>query len=245
MLSSFFGSMCIISFFAMIAGLIRPSWVKVKSKRQSLGIYGITCLACFIGLMVVVSPAKKEESGQNKMQQTAQKRATGFESQFRSDQVLPYDVVFIKDTSIPGRTRVSSSILINSRNATYEQKAQTIFKAASDIAKSKNADVVTVSIDMTKLTAGSGYQLALCQYAPDGGGFSGKQNWTCKITASEDNPTAEQLKVLDEWYYHRYKFQKDGMTDETKLKKYLAKSMGLPEDKITLPYVAQTAYYSN
>ena len=229
------------SLLSTILGLIKPSWVKVPSRKKALGIYGLAFVVCFVGFGVT----HEKKQGTKNMQYTAQKQATGFESQFRTDQVLPYKSVMLKDVSFPGRKRYTEVIVLNKKDATYEEKAQTVFKAASNLVKAKDADVVNVMIEMSEKTQGAGYLLAQCEYAPDGGGYSGDQHWKCKIRASKENPTAQELMILDEWYANRHKFQKDGLTDEPKLKQYLAQNLNLPVDKISLPWIMPEEYYSN
>lgn len=229
------GILFFIALILMIIGLFKPGIVKMKSKKQTLKVLGTATIVFFI-LAVATAPKHKEKQLDNISQ-------TKTETQMTT--ALPYEVLKIEDVSFPGRKRISSFISINDTNPTFEEKAQTVIKAAKDITKKYKADEVTVVMEASKGAIGKGYSLAVCEYAPDGGGYSGDQNWTCKVTSSKNNPTTLEISILDHWYNERDRYQKDGMTDEDRLKAHLAKELNLPVEKISLPFIEMAEYSSN
>lgn len=53
----------LISFGAMIVGLIQPSAVRVPTRGKALGIYGVTTLALFIAFAFVADPVETDATG--------------------------------------------------------------------------------------------------------------------------------------------------------------------------------------
>ncbi|WP_027179696.1 DUF4875 domain-containing protein [Maridesulfovibrio bastinii] len=229
-----FSILFFIVLILMIIGLFKPSFVKMKSKKQTLKILGTATIVFFI-LGVATAPKHKEKQLDNTSQ-------TKTETQMTT--ALPYNILKVEDVSFPGRKRISSFISINDTNPTFEEKAQTVIKAAKDLCKKYNADVVNVVMEASKGAIGKGYSLAICEYAPDGGGYSGDQNWTCKVKSSKNNPTVQQISILDHWYNERDNYQKDGLTDEDSLKAHLASELNIPVEKISLPFIEMAEYSS-
>lgn len=67
----------LVAQIAIIAGLIKPAWVKTTSRKKVLGIYGIALVVCFVGFGMTydkTSQAVSAKQDDKKMQQVAQKQ---------------------------------------------------------------------------------------------------------------------------------------------------------------------------
>jgi hypothetical protein len=152
-----------------------------------------------------------------------------------------YQVISNNDFSFPGRKRLEQAIV--SSASTFEERAQTAMQAAIDLQKKTKADVVSIWLEISPGLAGGGHQLATARYAPDGGGFSGDQDWKWEVEAAEQAPDPLSVKVGELWYQKRKAFAgQDGLTDEPKLKEFIAQKLGVNPDQVLLPWISTKEY---
>lgn len=238
------------SLAAAVLGLVKPSLVRVRNGKykrlKALGMYSGLAFG-FMVIGAIIAPKQD-----NAMQvQGKDARESGIavvvdEQAANRDtpDVLAYRVVGSDDTSFSTRKRLNFQIVTTAINPSYEQKALTVIQAAKDLQKQHGAQLVTVSLEVSPDTIGTGSSLARAEYAPDNGGYSGDQGWTWKVFATETNPSETEVAVLRAWYKNRSRFLlKDGLTvDEPALKSYIAKQLGLPLENISLPVMLSTPY---
>jgi len=111
---------------------------------------------------------------------------------------VEYTVVDRQNVSIPGRTRLSASIVAPDA-LTFEQRAQTAMKAAKELQESTNGYVITVFLVPSPDLVGMGINLAIARYAVDGRGYSGDQNWQWEVQATDEPVDAQQLRITELW----------------------------------------------
>ena len=150
----------------------------------------------------------------------------------------------MKILSFAGRERIRWFIVSKAAaTATFEERAQTAIRAAIDLQEKTGCDVAAVVLELSPKLVGTGHALALADYAPDGGGVSGKDDWRWRVEASDDRVEEVSVQIAELWYEHRSTFQTDeGLTDEPKLVSFLAKKLNLPEGEIRLPWVSRKEY---
>nr|VFK35242.1 MAG: protein of unknown function (DUF4875) [Candidatus Kentron sp. MB]VFK77195.1 MAG: protein of unknown function (DUF4875) [Candidatus Kentron sp. MB] len=158
-----------------------------------------------------------------------------------------YEVIGAEDYSFPRRKRVRWQIVAPSAQS-RDDRAFTAIQAAKDLLKKTEADQATVWLEINKELAGKGYGLAIVSFTPDGKGNSGQEMnskiWEVEVASDEVN--SEQVRIANAWYAHRAKFaDNDGLTDEPKLKTYLANELGIPENQISLPWVMREKFTYN
>jgi len=155
--------------------------------------------------------------------------------------------VLAQDGSNPGgRARIQAVILAPSASD-RDQFAQTAMKAAKDLQKDTGAKVVSILLEPDATVANHGAALAIASYAPDGGGFSGKQGWTWQVEAADTRPGAQAIQIDALWWANRDKFQiPDGsggtMTDESTLSRAIANHLGISADDVHLLYSEREKY---
>ena len=150
-----------------------------------------------------------------------------------------------------GRTKVKLRIILASKNAkgqiipledtstvTKEQLAATVIAAAKHYAKAAGVQFVGVALDSQ---FGAGYattQLAVADYAPDGKGVSGKDNWTWQqVKAAESGLTKQELTMQELWGQWRDQYQTpQGVTDETALSAAIGKKLGIAPSSVSTAY---------
>lgn len=158
-----------------------------------------------------------------------------------TDQAQPYTVVGEDDFSFPGRTRIQFNI-VSPSSETFQQYAHTAMKAAIDMQKETYSQVVYVFLESSPILHGKGYAYAIARYARDGGGNSGDQGWTWEVEAVKKPYSVQEIEIAELWWSNRDKFQKDGFTDEPKLKKFIANNMKIKVEEVSLPWPNRSAY---
>jgi len=154
----------------------------------------------------------------------------------------PYKIFSSNDMSVNGRKRKKYNVVSDAK--TRKERAHTAIKAAIDLQSSSKNDVVSVAIEPSKDIAGKGFALAIASFAVDGQGW-GANDWKWQVVVADELITEQQLIVVEEWYKNRDDFQKDGMTDEPALTKFLASKLSLPIEQITFPVVTLKDYQTN
>lgn len=131
------------------------------------------------------------------------------------------------------------SPLSHHENVSKEQLAATVIAAAKYYAQKTGADFVSVVLDSQFGTDFGVSQLASAQYAPDGKGVSGKDNWTWQLLrVVEHGMTARELEAQHLWGELRGQYQTpQGTTDEAALTAAIAKKMGVTEKEADVPYM--------
>lgn len=149
----------------------------------------------------------------------------------------PYSIFHEGDFSFAGRKRMEWWVT-SPEAKSFEERAQTAIKAAIDLQKKSNADMVSIWLEISPSIAGSGNQFAVARYAPDGAGISGVKkvdNWTWEVEATGDIPDQQSVTMAELWYHNRPSFLlKNGLTDEPKLKAAIAKKLGIKADQVGL-----------
>ena len=164
---------------------------------------------------------------------------------------VTYNVIEREDQSIAGRKRISAYIVAPDAN-TLQQRGETAIVAAQNLQKESGAKVVTVFLIPNGKKVGSelvfaGTNLALARYAPDGGGYSGDQQWIWEVQASDSTVNPQEIKIAERWYEEEGKYQIDDgfggtITDEEALSKALAAEFGISPDDVGLPYFSLEDY---
>ena len=156
----------------------------------------------------------------------------------------PYRILKISDTSFPGRSRRSISIMATAPLNSVGDRAYTVIQAAKDVVKKSNAEAITVILEIDPALSGTGNHWARVHYIPDGWGFSGKEKspvW--QVYAVQKAPDLDKIKWRLLWEEHRAKFiDKTGLLDEEKLKAFLAPMVGVTPEEFTLPFIHPEAF---
>lgn len=136
------------------------------------------------------------------------------------------------------RDKDGTLILASASSASPEQLAATAIAAAKYYAKDTSATSIGVVLDSLPGGDSAACQLATADYAPDGKGISGKENWTWNGVRAAETPFSDQeLEMQQLWGEMRKDFQTSaGETDEAALSRAIGKRMGIPTSKVTLPY---------
>ena len=149
----------------------------------------------------------------------------------------PYSIFHEGDFSFPGRKRMEWWV-ISPEAKSFEERAQTAIKAAIDLQKKSNADMVSIWLEINPILAGTSNQFAVVRYAPDGAGFSGIKkvdNWIWEVEATGDIPDQQAVTMAELWYQNRPSFLlSNGLTDEPKLKAAIAKKLKIKTDQVGL-----------
>lgn len=151
-----------------------------------------------------------------------------------------YTVIDDADVSFPGRTRLNRFISAPAA-LSKEDRAETVMQAAKDLQAQKDADLVTIYLEVGLFAKGQGRSLAMATYIPDGCGNSGDDcdgvEW--KVSASDYQLTEQELAIWKGWREHREQFIEDGLVNESRLIAFLADQMNISEDQIDLPWIEQ------
>ena len=216
------GLVSLVVLGALIAGLIKPEWLKLVSRKQVLKFYG----SAFLVVAFVVGVMSPQPGDQPIMVDGV------------AGKVHAFQVIKGEDFSFPGRSRVSWAITAPTAE-TKADRAATVKEAAIQLQEKENADLVSVWLEVGSFAVGKGNSLARATYIPDGCGNSGKDcdgnKWN--LEATDMQLTDQQLLVWKSWEQHRDKFKEDGLVNEQKLVAFLAEKLNLPEDQITLPWI--------
>ena len=125
----------------------------------------------------------------------------------------------------------------SSDKAGKEQLAATVVAAARYYAKETGGDFIQVILDSQLAESFGSCQMAYAEYAPDGRGVSGNEDWTWqRVRAAERGLTKRELAIQRLWSELRGSYQKDGSTDEEALKAAIGKKLGIPADDVRLPF---------
>lgn len=146
-------------------------------------------------------------------------------------QPLKYKVLKLEDSSIPVRRRARALIMPISPDNEINQMSltATCMGAAKYLANDGIQMIGVFVVDRAAENPLDQVQLARCDYAPDGKGVSGKDNWTWgAIMATNGTTSAEYKKFQDTWASLRNKYaDKYGViNDEGPITKEVAKKMG-------------------
>ncbi len=148
----------------------------------------------------------------------------------------PYTVLKKQDTSVGNRDRLRWMV-VSPKAITLNDRAATAVQAAKDLQSKTGADVADVWLEVDQFAVGQGRQLAQATFIPDRPGNSGQdcggKKW--QVFATDLQLTEQQIAIWKAWYSERSQFQKDGLTDEDKLKEHLAKKFGVTHREVTLP----------
>ena len=213
----------------------------MKSTRRTMKTRHLAALLAALLLTLGAFPAASATEAQGKAASWDLEKATP----------LPYVVAKIdKDyRAAIKRTKWMLRILPVSRDAkgnlvqaasdqaSKEQLAATVIAAARYGAETTGGDFVHVILDSQAGGSFGSCQLATAQYAPDGRGVSGSQDWTWQMVSAAENGLSEQeLHIQRLWGELRDSFQKGGVTDEPALKAAIGKRLGLPAGQIAMPF---------
>jgi hypothetical protein len=114
----------------------------------------------------------------------------------KAEQKVQYQIFDREDISFPGRKRIDIGITATTKN--FDERIAVVKQAAIDLIKNERAKVASVflyDIPLNEDVCG-GMNVAIATYAPDGGGWSGDQKFTWKLSATETNLSEKQKKVL-------------------------------------------------
>ncbi|SCM69975.1 hypothetical protein KL86DES1_10098 [uncultured Desulfovibrio sp.] len=166
---------------------------------------------------------------------------------------LPYAVYDAKrdHRATTGRTKLNLRIILASKNAkgqiipledtstvTKEQLAATVIAAAKYYAKAAGVQFVGVALDSQFGAGVATTQLAVADYAPDGKGVSGNDNWTWQqVKAAENGLTKQELTMQELWGKWRSQYQTpQGITDEAALSAAIGSKLGIAPSEVSTAY---------
>jgi len=226
--NSLFLLLFLASIILLIVRLKNPSLFKNKTDkpmdRKTVVIRSSILAVIFFILFVITMP----ESTSHK------------DTEIKDSQSKGYSIIIESDASTAERNRKEIYIL-SPEATTFEELAHTAMQAAIDYRKKTKADVVSVFIELSKESARNGMPLAVARYAPDGKGYY-SDTWIWQVHAVKEYPSEQIKQVAELWYKNKAKFQRDGMTDEKALEKYIANELKIKESDVLL-YSPATEIY--
>jgi hypothetical protein len=156
----------------------------------------------------------------------------------------PYSVIETEDYSVARRKRIKWFISAPDAN-TYETYLGTAIKAAKDLAVQNRVNQANIIIEPSPKLVGLGYNLAIVTYTVDGKGNAGDvfngEYW--QASATKHPPETLRVKVAEIWFENRSNFQNtDGMTDETRMIKFISSKLNIPESDVHMPWVDQVKW---
>jgi hypothetical protein len=148
-----------------------------------------------------------------------------------------YQVIQDQDIGFPGRNRVRW-IIVSPEAKTMAEFADTAKKAALDARKKTSAAVISVWLEHSSDLIGTGDQLAIVSFIPDGRGNSGDEKSSVwEVEAADRRFTDQELAVATAWKRYREGFlDPDGFLNETELKKAISERLKIPVSSIKLPF---------
>ena len=118
--------------------------------------------------------------------------------------------------------------------AGFDQRAQTVMKAALDLSAQYGLDDTEVLLLSDEKLLERGTQYARAVYRNDKARLPGQDAW--EVTTSDDVLTEKELAVVRLWYGNADRFNtKEGYTDHERLNKFIARQMHMREDEVDLP----------
>lgn len=229
-------------------------FVKNKTKKKAILTWLAIAVVLFAGAVGVGS---QTEGAQQRMAERAEERAREAEARAREKEKaqqeaaqaaereeaerpkpLAYTLIGQTNTSIAGRKRGEIVIALADPDAAFRPKdlAATCVAAAKYFAKEQGFKALSVLVaDVPGVITQDATRLASCNYSPDGGGWSGSQGWTWgQVQAVDRNTTPQERQVSKLWWSMRDSYQTNGMTNEPRLKKAIAKKMGITPEEVDL-----------
>lgn len=199
-----------------------------------------TIESAVLALLLLVGAALAcVEGGETETPAVAQEE--GGEEARPESQAKPYEVFRREDVSLPGRRR--GTLAITSPATAYEELAQTAIKAAREEQERGQLEAVTVWLLPHTDLDGLGYWYAQADYAPDGGGFSGEDEWRWRVQAVDTAWTEAQLRARLLWESRKEEHRgSDGMLDEESLRRTVALEMDVHPDSLRFPFWAPGDY---
>ncbi|MGL4925643.1 MAG: hypothetical protein ACRC4K_02230 [Plesiomonas shigelloides] len=178
---------------------------------------------------------KTSPSDNNPHSQKVDEKPTPDKYEIPNGKSHDYQVIGESDLSFAGRKRMRYMI-VSPTAATKEDRAQTAKTAAQNLQRTSRANLVDLWLVIGDF---SNEQLAIATYIPDGCGNGGD---TCdgkiwSIEASDIDLTEKQLIIWRAWMEYRDQFRVDGIVNESKLKKFLAKKLNVSESEIRSPWI--------
>lgn len=243
LLSSFF-----ISYFLARAAyrkrvLVSPN-TEVKNKIIGAGWYAIFLIMFTFIFLLIIGAVESNKTKGGEADESAHIENKKNEVKFVREigEAHEYTVIEKAARLEKANNRIESFRILSPNSKTKEDRAATVKKAAQDLHLKYNIPVVNVFLEATKASAGGGYILAIANFFSDGCQYSGADCndviWT--ISASGEQLSDQQLKIIDEWSKSRKRFvTKDGRLDEAALTKAVAKRLGIQEKDVELPFITK------
>lgn len=154
----------------------------------------------------------------------------------------PYEVINVSDHIIAGREHRKFKIY-SPGSATIDERAHTAMRAALYFQDGTEPQVIYVRLYNSTDAVAAELPLALVDYAPDGGGISGDQDWTWKVKTVSEEINPLELQVKKSWELNKHKFiESDGLVNEEKLTSFIASQLRIPVNKVKSPLLNAEAY---
>jgi hypothetical protein len=154
----------------------------------------------------------------------------------------PYELIEQSDLSVAGRERREFKIY-SPGSSTIDELAHTSMGAALYYQDAIEAAVTYVRLYQTKDAIDADLPGALVDYAPDGRGNSGDQDWTWKVSTLSVQINSLELKVKKSWEANKHKFiESDGLVNEEELTSFIANQLNIPVSAVKLPVLNAKAY---
>lgn len=244
----------IIALILMIVGFwLARKWAINASRKKQLSALPTQLLGIVAGsfvsfivvpmLMIILFTDKDAiDTAQTTNQETVEQSASEIVSNPPIDpaavdlsQAKPYQVISDQDISARLIRPRHKAVIIAPEASNFEQFAQTAMKAAIELRRNYQADVMHILLAPNKTMSTDGQFYATALFAPDNGGISGDQGWTWEVKAVEQPFTEQAIKTHELWYQHKNSYQVNGETDEPALVSFIANKLNASEDDIYLP----------
>lgn len=150
----------------------------------------------------------------------------------------PYTVIHLSDTSIAGtRSRSRAQAWIIASNAAFkEDRAATVYRAASQLRDRHAKDVMQVFLIPHDKLVGEGVHLATAMYIPDGCGLSGQDCGTSvwHVQAHGQVVDEKNLDIWLAWNHASEEFRDEpyGVIDEESLLSHISETLGLRKEEV-------------
>jgi hypothetical protein len=200
-----------------------------------MNVWQLLSLAALLTVITACGSTTTNEPTASAPAQNESTESAPSEEDVQTVDPVEYTIVDAESGVVAGRKRVTANILAPNAT-TFEQRGETIIAAAKDLQESESADVVAIFMIPSEKLIGEGVNLALVRYAPDGKGFSGDQDWTWEVQASQESVDPQAFKVRELFVEKSPEFQMETefgpAVDEEAVTQAIADELGITVDEV-------------
>lgn len=244
---------CISLFFPRAA-----FFLKNPTRWKAAGAWVALCIITFFVIAFGFGDELKQHNAQSKAKTSTEAVSVANAAEaapvwdITKAKPLPYAIIDfdMERRAATGRNKASVRIILATVDAagnvkeipdtsqfTKEQLAATVIAAAKYAAQQSKAHFVGVAL-LSQFDAGyATTQLAVADYAPDGKGVSGRDNWQWQmVQAAENGLTKQEVAMQSLWGKLRDQYQTPMGTDEAALSAAISKELGIPAEQVNIAY---------